>query len=743
MTVDPATAAASTAFEGQTYYFCCAHCQQKFEAAPQRFLHGTPQGHSDAPLPTSSAGTKIEYVCPMDPEIVSDHPGSCPKCGMALEPRTITLEDAPNPELRDMTRRLVVALIFGLPLFVLAMSHLLPMSQGVNIAFLCLATPVVFWCGWPFFQRAAVSVVKLSPNMFTLIALGVGTAYGYSVVATFAPELFPIEVRHQEYFESAAAITILVLIGQVLEIRARGRTSAALKRLLGLAPKTARRVRSDGAEEDVPLAEVHVDDVLRVRPGEKVPVDGTVTEGRSSIDESMVSGESIPVEKQPGATVIGGTINGTGTLLMRAERVGADTLLAQIVRLVAEAQRSRAPVQRLVDRVSAVFVPVVLALAALTFLLWVRLDSSPEHFSRGLVNAVAVLVIACPCALGLATPMAILVGLGRGAESGVLIRDAESLEILHKADTLVVDKTGTLTEGKPRLVTLEPIPGVIGEEFLRLAAAVERGSEHPLAAAIVSAAEERGLTIPSVQDFRSVTGQGVVGTVEGKKIVLGNAAFLADNGIDANALRDRAETLRADGQTVLLTAVDGRLAGLIGVADPIRATTIEALALLRADGMRVVMLTGDQRTTAEAVARKLGIDEVIAEVLPQGKASAVKRLQESGRIVAMAGDGVNDAPALAQAQIGIAMGTGTDVAMESAGVTLVRGDLRAIARARRLSRAMVRGIRQNLFLAFVYNVLCVPLAALGFVSPILASAAMSLSSLSVVANALRLRRTKL
>jgi Cu+-exporting ATPase len=705
--------------------------------------------------------TKVEYTCPMHPQIVRDQPDICPICGMALEPRTVTLEEGPNPELVDMTRRFWVAAVLSLPVFLLAMSDLLPGKslhfldmRVLNWVQLALATPVVLWCGWPFFERAWASVVHRSPNMFTLIALGIGAAYLYSLVATVAPGIFPETFRAaggvvEVYFDTAAVITALVLLGQVLELRARGQTSGAIRRLLGLAPRTARVVRPDGREEDVPLDRIQVGDRLRVRPGEKVPVDGTVLEGRSAVDESMISGEPIPVEKEPGAKVIGATVNGTGGLFVRADRVGSGTLLAQIVRLVSEAQRSRAPIERLVNRVSGYFVPAVLAVSVLTFLAW-SLWGQPPRLAHALVNAVSVLIIACPCALGLATPLGIMVGVGRGAEHGILIKNAEALEVLEKADTLVVDKTGTLTEGKPRLVGVEPAAGFAEDDLLVLAAGLERGSEHPLAAAIVKGAEARGLHLSEARDFQSITGKGVMGMVEGRAVVLGNAALLADHHVVTDPMRPRLEELRREGQTVMLVAVDGRLAGLVAVADPIRASTPEAIQLLHADGMRIVMLTGDSRTTAEAVARKLGMDEVTAEVLPQQKHEVVKRLQGEGHIVAMAGDGINDAPALAQSQVGIAMGTGTDVAMESAGVTLVQGDLRGIARARRLSRATMRNIRQNLFLAFVYNALSVPVAAgalypfVGLlISPIWASAAMTLSSLSVVGNALRLRKVRL
>jgi Cu+-exporting ATPase len=791
MTVDPTAAAGSADHGGSSYYFCSTHCLQKFQADPARYtappsarpaaapapgvvytcpMH--PEVRQDRPGACPKCGmalervggaaptTKVEYSCPMHPDVASDHPGNCPKCGMALEPRTVAAEEGSNPELVDMSRRFWVGAALSVPVFLIAMSDMLPgrplhpYMTVLNWVQLVLATPVVLWCGWPFFERAGASVVHRSPNMFTLIAMGVGAAYLYSLAAplvpwAFFPEGFSMGGGVETYFDTAAVVTVLVLLGQVLELRARGQTSGAIRKLLGLAPKTARVVRADGREEDVPLPQVRPGDLLRVRPGEKVPVDGVVVEGRSAVDESMVSGEPIPAEKAPGAKVVGGTVNGTGGLLVRAEKVGADTLLAQIVRMVGEAQRTRAPVERLVNKVAGYFVPAVLVIAGLTFVVWGVWGPAPS-WAHGLVNAVAVLIIACPCALGLATPMAVMVGTGRGAENGVLIKNAEALEVLGKADTLVVDKTGTLTEGKPRLAVVAPAAGFAEEELLRLAAGLERASEHPLAAAIVRGAEARGLQPADAREFQSVTGKGVVGEVEGRRVALGNAALLAEQGAAAGDLQARAEALRAEGKTVMLAAVDGRPAGLLAVEDPIRASTPEAIRLLRDDGMRVIMLTGDSRITAEAVARRLGLDEVIAEVLPQQKNEVVRDLQAQGRIVAMAGDGVNDAPALAQAQIGIALGTGTDVAMESAGVTLVQGDLRGVARARRLSRATMRNIRQNLFLAFVYNALSVPVAAgvlypfLGLlISPIWASAAMSLSSLSVVGNALRLRRVRL
>jgi Cu+-exporting ATPase len=744
MTVDPATAPASTVHDGHTYYFCCPHCLRQFQADPARYLAAKPA--APTPVAEPPRGTKAEYFCPMDPDVISDRAGSCPRCGMALQPRIVTLDEGPDPELADMSRRFWIGVAFSLPLLVVAMSHHAlsrlwpPLADVENWIQLVLATPVVLWCGWPFFQRAWVSIRQRSANMFTLIALGVGTAYIYSLAALLSAQLAGGMVKL--YFESAAVITVLVLLGQVLEIRARGRTQLAIKNLLGLAPKTARLVHPDGHEEDIPLERVHPGDLLRVRPGEKVPVDGVVTEGRSAVDESMISGESMPVDKEPGSKVVGATVNGTGSLLVRAERVGSDTLLAQIVRMVSDAQGSRAPVQRLADQVSRVFVPAVLAISVLTFI-GVALWGSEPRWTNALENAVAVLIIACPCALGLATPMAIMVGTGRGAESGVLIKDAEALETLHRADTLVVDKTGTLTEGKPRLVKVEPAAGFTAEEVLRLAAGLERNSEHPLAAAILKKAEGQGLQPADAGEFQAIPGKGVKGVIEGRPVFLGNAALLTDAGIAIEPLQAQMEELRAEGQTMMLLAVNGQAAGVLAVADPIRASTPEAIRLLHTEGLRIIMLTGDNRATAEAVARRLGLDEVIAEVLPQDKRAVVKRLQDEGRIVAMAGDGINDAPGLALANIGIALGTGTDVAMESAGITLVQGDLRGIARARRLSQATMRAIRQNLFLAFVYNALSIPVAAFGILSPVWASAAMSLSSLSVVGNSLRLRRKPL
>jgi Cu+-exporting ATPase len=714
------------------------------------------------PIDLDAPSSRTEWVCPMHPEIVRSAPGACPICGMALEPRTVTLEEQVSPEQRDMTRRFWVGVVLTVPVVAIAMSDLIPgqplqhaVSQRV-LAWvqLVLATPVVLWAGWPFFERAWASVVNRSPNMFTLIGLGTGTAYGYSVVATFAPGLFPPAVRGHAgevglYFEVAAVITVLVLLGQVLELRARSRTSGAIRALLGLTPATARVIRDDGREEDVPLDQVAVGHRLRVRPGERVPVDGGVLEGRSAVDESMITGEPLPVEKGPGDRVTGGTVNGAGGFVMRAERVGRDTLLARIVHQVAEAQRSRAPIQRLADRVSGYFVPAVVAVALTSALVWGLVGPEPR-VAYALLTAVSVLIIACPCALGLATPMSIMVGVGRGATAGVLIKNAEALEILERIDTLVVDKTGTLTEGRPRLTTAVALPPHGEAEVLRLAASLERGSEHPLADAIVAGAQERGLALEEAADFQVIPGQGVAGRVGGRRVALGNARLLETLRVPPGGLGERAEALRREGQTAMFLAVDDQPAGLLAVADPIKASTPEALRSLREEKIRVVMVTGDSRTTAEAVARRLGIDRVEAEVLPDQKTAIVKRLQSEGRTVAMAGDGINDAPALAQAHVGIAMGTGTDVAMESAHVTLVKGDLRAIVRARRLSRATMGNIRQNLFFAFVYNALGVPLAAgvlypaIGLLlSPMVASAAMTVSSVSVIANALRLRRVEL
>ncbi|HHB12674.1 MAG TPA: heavy metal translocating P-type ATPase [Chromatiales bacterium] len=827
-------------YQGRLYWFCSEHCLSKFKADPERYLaseseadhsahghdeaqhetmhahapHGHP-GHDHAAHAESEKGptgaacetgvceidtgivytcpmhpeirqdhpgtcpkcgmalepvtagiqakAKVEYVCPMHPEVVQDHPGTCPKCGMALEPRTITaLEEEENPELRDMSRRFWVSAFLSIPTFLLAMvADLAPqwLPEGLSMHAIqwiefVLATPVVLWGGWPFFVRGWQSVVSWNLNMFTLIGLGVGVAWLYSTVALLFPGIFPPIMRQPDgtvpvYFEAAAVITALVLLGQVLELHARSRTNAAIKMLLQLAPNTARIVRPDGREEDIPLEQVQVGDRLRVRPGDKIPVDGVVLEGASSVDESMVTGEPIPVEKGPGDRVIGATVNGTGTLLIRAEKVGADTLLSQIVQMVAEAQRSRAPIQRLADRVSSYFVPAVVIIAVLTAIVWGLWGPEPR-LAHAIVNAAAVLLIACPCALGLATPISIMVGTGRGALAGVLIKNAEALETMEKVDTLVVDKTGTLTEGRPQLVTVRPADGFDQETLLRLAASLERGSEHPLAEAIVRGAEARGVGLTAVEAFESRTGLGVVGQVDGQRVALGNLRLLEALGVDPDDLPGQAEALRAEGQTVMLVVVDGRAAGLLGVADPVKESTPEAIRELHAEGLSIVMLTGDSRTTAEAVARRLGIDRVEAEVLPERKAEVVRELQAEGHKVAMAGDGINDAPALAAADVGIAMGTGTDVAMESAGITLVKGDLRGIVRARRLSRATMRNIRQNLFFAFVYNSLGVPVAAgvlypfFGLLlSPIIAAAAMSFSSVSVIANALRLRYVRL
>ncbi|MCI0353585.1 MAG: heavy metal translocating P-type ATPase [Acidobacteria bacterium] len=809
MTVERAHARGKVEHAGRTYYFCSPHCVEKFRKDPERFLDSSrpaasahvvpimPAALRSASIPSPAAAadvytcpmhpevrepanrpcpkcgmtleprgvavaSRVEYTCPMHPEIVRTKPGVCPICGMALEPRTISAADEPNPELVDMTRRFWIGTALSAPLLVLAMGEMIPGSPLAhalpgtlkNWIQFALATPVVLWCGRPLLQRGWQSVRNRSLNMFTLIALGVGAAYGFSVVATLFPGLIPASFQGHGgaapvYFEAAAAITVLVLLGQVLELRARSQTSSAIRALLDLSPKTARRLRSDGGEEDIPLDQVHPGDRLRLRPGEKVPVDGVVLEGQSSVDESMITGESLPVEKAPGSKVTGATVNGAGSLIMRAERVGSETLLAQIVRMVAEAQRSRAPIQRLADAVSAWFVPAVVVIAVATFIVWATVGSEPR-LAHALVNAVAVLIIACPCALGLATPMAIMVGTGRGARAGVLIKNAEALELMEKVDTLVIDKTGTLTEGKPQLVSVVTAGGMAESEVLRFAASLERRSEHPLAAAIVAGSLKRGLTLAEPQEFRSISGKGVQGMVEGREVVAGNQQLFADLGLTIGELVDRGEGLRRDGQTVMFVAVDRHVAGMLGVADPVKESAKDAIARLRRDGIHPVMLTGDSRTTAATVAGKLGIEEFEAEVLPQQKSEVVKRLQAQGRLVAMAGDGINDAPALAQAHVGIAMGTGTDVAMESAAVTLLRGDLNGIVRARRLSRATMRNIRQNLFFAFIYNALGVPIAAgvlyptFGLVlSPIFASAAMSFSSVSVITNALRLKRVEL
>ena len=766
MSVNPVTAKHTVEHAGQRYFFCGRSCLERFQAEPDRFLAARSGGAATPMAPAhhepAPAGEAGSYTCPMHPEIVQDHPGNCPICGMALEPLSAAAEEGPNPELADMTRRFRSSLAFTVPLVIVAMGRHIPglalgrwLSPGLlSWIELALATPVVLWGGWPFFQRAWVSVRTWRLNMFTLIGLGVAVAWVYSLVATLAPGLFPAAFRDAHgqvgvYYEAAAVIVTLVLLGQVLELRARSQTSSAIRALLGLTPKTARIVNADGSEQDVALEHVKIGDRLRVRPGEKVPVDGVVFEGGSSVDESMMTGEPIPVEKQKGDKVIGGTINATGSFVLRAKKVGRDTLLARIVQMVSEAQRSRAPIQRLADVVAAWFVPAVVLVAIVTFVAWALLGPAPA-LAYAIVNAVAVLIIACPCALGLATPMSIMVGVGRGAKAGVLIRNAEALEAMEKVDTLVVDKTGTLTEGKPKLVSVEALPGQDELELLAMAAGLERGSEHPLAAAIVAGAAERKAEPAAVEQFESLTGRGITGRIAGRAAALGNRKLLDELKIDAAPLAERAERLRAEGQTVMFLAVDGRPVGLLGVADPIKSTTSEGLRLLRDEGVEVVMLTGDSRTTAQAVASTLGIQRVEAEVLPEDKNRIVRQLQEQGRFVAMAGDGVNDAPALAQAQVGIAMGTGTDVAMESAAITLVKGDLRGIARARRLSRATMRNIRQNLFFAFVYNALGLPIAAgvlypvFGILlSPIIAAAAMSLSSVSVIGNALRLRRLPL
>ena len=753
MNVDTRTAAHSLKLGETSYYFCSEGCLKKFRADPGRYLNPTAQ---DTP-PEVAEGTI--WTCPMHPEIRRDGPGQCPICGMALEPLEPTLDEEPNPELIDMSRRFWVSTAFTAPLALLVIAtelfglEIVPMRTLMRVQ-LALATPVVLWGGWPFFERFWASLKTRNLNMFTLIGLGVGVAYGYSVVATLAPQVFPDSLKTMGglvpvYFEAAAVITTLVLLGQVLELRARSATGKAIRALLGLAPKTARRVNSDGSEQDIPLEDVNVGDNLRVRPGEKVPVDGVVVEGRSSVDESMISGEPVPVEKIPGETLTGATVNGTGSLLMRAERVGRDTMLSQIVRMVAAAQRSRAPIQALADKVSAWFVPSVVLVSVLAFFVWNWFGPSPP-LAHALVNAIAVLIIACPCALGLATPMSIMVGTGRGATAGVLIKNAEALELMEKIDTLVVDKTGTLTIGKPKLIAVETVNGSSEDDVLRLAASLERGSEHPLAAAIVEGAVERALQLPASADFESLTGKGVTGKVGGRDVALGNAALMNDLGIDPAALQAQADAHRSEGRGVMFVAIDGKLAGLVVVADPIKDSAVDALAELKRSGIHVVMMTGDNRRTAEAVARRVGIDEVMAEVLPDQKQAKVEELKGQGRRVAMAGDGINDAPALAAADVGIAMGTGTDVAMESAAITLVKGDLLGIVRARHLSRAVMHNIRQNLFFAFVFNAAGVPIAA-GvlypwfqiLLSPIIAGAAMAFSSVTVIGNSLRLRGTRL
>jgi P-type Cu+ transporter len=817
MTVDPDRAAAQSAHEGKTFYFCSKSCAIKFAAAPEKYLDASAASAHGNDFVVPLAGTKssktvstgqeprpkqktaAEYICPMDPEVSQDHPGACPKCGMALEPavplqpvsrieytcpmhpeivrsvpgscpicgmalepRDAVVDREENPELVAMTIRFWISVALTIPILALAMSDLIPgqplqdilSPRAIGWIELLLATPVVLWAGWFFFQRGWASIVNRSLNMFTLIALGTGTAYLYSVIAVLFPGIFPASFRViggsvPIYFEAASAITTLVLLGQVLELRARSRTSAAIRSLLRLSPKTARLVRADGTEIDVPIEHINAGDSLRVRPGEKVPVDGVIIDGETSVDESLMTGEPIPVEKSHGAAVIGGTVNGTGTFVMRAERVGSETLLSQIVRMVSEAQRSRAPVQKLADRVSGYFVPAVILVAILTFIVWAAYGPEPR-MAHALLNAVAVLIIACPCALGLATPMAIMVGTGRGALAGILVKNAEALEILEKVDTLVVDKTGTLTEGRPRVTSVLPAAGWDERQVLRFAATLERGSEHPLAGAILAGAKERGIKLGSLANFQSLTGKGVTGKIDGRSAALGNRALFAEINLAIGILEENAKSLEADGQTVMFVAVDDAPIAIISVADPVKSTTPEALAKLHRDGIRIIMLTGDSRATAESVARKLGIDQVHAEILPGQKSATVKQLQAEGHVVAMAGDGVNDAPALTQADVGIAMGTGTDVAIESAGITLLRGDLRGIARARTLSRATMRNIRQNLFFAFVYNSVGVPIAAgvlypfFGLLlSPILASAAMTFSSVSVITNALRLRKIQL
>jgi Cu+-exporting ATPase len=817
MTVDPDRAAAQSVHDGKTFYFCCQSCATKFATSPEKYL-GAPNATATDSTPVQLLGTKstqpsppppeqratpkqdapADYICPMDPDIHEDRPGACPKCGMALEPAVPiqpttrieyvcpmhpqivrskrgscpicgmaleprdTVDQEENPELADMARRFWISVALTIPILALAMSDLIPGQPLQNILSrsatawieLLLATPVVLWAGWFFFERGWASIVNRSLNMFTLIALGTGTAYVYSLIAVLFPQIFPDSFRVMGggipvYFEAAAAITTLVLLGQVLDLRARSRTSTAIRSLLKLSPKSARLVRADGTEIDVPVEHIAVGDLLRVRPGEKVPADGVISEGESFVDESLMSGESIPVEKSAGARLIGGTVNGTGTVIMRVDRVGSETLLSQIVRMVSEAQRSRAPVQKLVDRVSGYFVPAVILVAVITLIAWAIYGPEPR-MAHALLNAVAVLIIACPCALGLATPMAIMVGTGRGALAGILVKNAEALEILEKVDTLVLDKTGTLTEGRPRVVSVIPAAGWNEKQVLRCAATLERGSEHPLAGAILAGAKERGIDLGNLIDFQSRTGKGVTGKVDGRSAALGNRALFAESNLSIGKLEEPAKSLEADGQTVMFVAADGTIVGIIGVTDPVKSTTPEALAKLHHDGIRIIMLTGDSRATAESVARKLGIDQVHAEILPGQKSEIVKQFQANGHVVAMAGDGVNDAPALSQANVGIAMGTGTDVAMESAGITLLRGDLLGLARARTLSSATMRNIRQNLFFAFIYNLVGVPIAAgvlyphFGLLlSPIFASAAMTFSSVSVITNALRLRKVQL
>ncbi len=764
MTVQPERAAGSHQYEGNTYYFCAPSCLDKFRADPAHYL--LPPEQRRPKLLSVPTGAVVEYICPMDPEVLETKPGACPICGMALEPKVVSLEEGPNPELEDMSRRFWISVGPALLVMILAMGDMIPgqpfhgvmSTAGRNWIQLILATPVVLWAGWPFFQRAWISVVGRAPNMFTLIGIGTGAAYLYSALATLAPTVLPDSFHTHDgavpvYFEAAAMITVLVLLGQVLELRARSRTSSAMKSLLGLAPKSARRIDAQGGEVDVPLEQVQVGDRLLVRPGDRIPVDGTVMEGMTSVDESMVTGEPIPSEKAVGSPVTGGTINGTGSIVMQARRVGRDTLLARIVQMVSEAQRTRAPIQRIADVAASYFVPLVVAASLATALAWAIWGPEPK-LAYALVNAVAVLIIACPCALGLATPMSIMVGTGRGATAGVLVKKAEALEVLGKVDTLIFDKTGTLTEGKPKLVSVRFLPPWTDVEVLQFAASLERRSEHPLAAAVVAGAERRNLPTSTVEQFRSITGKGVSGRVGGRSVAIGTATFLQqDLGITDHglaALNEEVARLRREGQTILFVAVDGALAGVLGVADPIKVSTKEAVQALKAEGLQLVMVTGDHRETAERVAAQVGIDNVHAAVLPDQKGRIVSQLKAQGRIVAMAGDGINDAPALALADVGIAMGSGTDIAMESAGITLVQGDLRALVRARRLSQATMRNIRQNLFFAFAYNMVGVPIAA-GLLypvwglllSPMVASAAMTFSSVSVISNALRLRHVEL
>lgn len=754
MDVDPKKAEVTSIYKGEIIYFCNPRCRERFNADPESFM----VREEKPAVPEEEA----VYTCPMHPEVRQNGFGSCPKCGMALEPQTAMPQEEKSPELIDMTKRFWVSAVLTAPLIIVTMGQHIPGFSIEDIATggfliwleLILATPVVLWGGWSFFVRGLQSVTNRSPNMFTLIGLGVSVAYLYSLVAALLPDIFPASFRSESgevaaYFEAAAVITTLVLLGQVLELRARGQTGAAIKALLGLTPKIARKIRDDGTEDDIPLDHVHPGDILRIRPGEKIPVDGIVTDGASSVDESMITGEPIPVEKRHGDRLIGATVNGTGSLIMRAEKVGAETLLSQMVRMVAEAQRSRAPIQKLSDIVAGYFVQTVVAVAVATFIVWAWVGPEPR-FAYALVNAVAVLIIACPCALGLATPISIMVATGKGATMGVLFKNAEAIEVMRQVNTLIMDKTGTLTVGKPKLIDVHPLQGIDEKTLLYYAAGIERGSEHPLAEAIVKGAEERKVETVKVELFQSVPGKGVTGQINGHVVTLGNIKLLEDLGINPGELVGKAEDMRSEGQTVMFVVIDGKIIGLLGVADPIKETTAEAIQKLHEEGVKVVMLTGDSKTTARAVAKRLEIDEVIAEVLPDQKVENVKKLQGQGRIVAMAGDGINDAPALAQAQVGIAMGTGTDVAMESAGVTLIKGDLRGIVRARLLSRLTMRNIKQNLFFAFVYNALGVPIAAgvlypfFGILlSPIIAAAAMSFSSVSVVSNALRLRRVKL